>query len=95
MESSPEGYPRLAAFLDSDDNFMIFRRFGYIQTRLLLEKQARLLHLEQKLDQLDTQDEIENPMRLRTIDLDSRDSEIRDDLLCHIERTFCEYCRLA
>src|SRR5215469_11608832 len=37
--SCPEGYPRLAAFLDSDENFMVYRRFGYLQSRLLLEKQ--------------------------------------------------------
>jgi hypothetical protein len=31
--------PRLAALLDSDENFMLYRRFGYLQARLLLHKQ--------------------------------------------------------
>jgi hypothetical protein len=32
------GYPRLAAFLDSDENFMFYGRFGFLQARLLLYK---------------------------------------------------------
>ena len=46
----------LAAFLDSDDNFMVYRRFGYLQARLLLEKQEQLRRLEEDLDILDGQE---------------------------------------
>jgi hypothetical protein len=46
----------LAAFLDSDDNFMIYRRFGFLQARLLLEKQEQLRRLEEDLDMLDMED---------------------------------------
>lgn len=47
----------LAAFLDSDDNFMIYRRFGYLQARLLLEKQEELRRLEEDLDILDSREQ--------------------------------------
>jgi hypothetical protein len=53
VKDCPKGYPLLAAFLDSDDNFMIYRRFGYLQARLLLEKQEELRRLEEDLDILD------------------------------------------
>src|SRR3984885_8934419 len=53
VQDCPKGYPLLAAFLDSDDNFMIYRRFGYLQARLLLEKQEELRRLEEDLDILD------------------------------------------
>ena len=32
----------LATFLDSDDCFMVYRRFGFLQSRRLLEKQEEL-----------------------------------------------------
>jgi hypothetical protein len=43
----------LAAFLDSDEGFTIYRRFGYLQSRLLLDKQEQLRLLEEKLEHLD------------------------------------------
>jgi hypothetical protein len=56
VQDCPKGYPLLAAFLDSDDNFMIYRRFGYLQARLLLEKQEQLRRLEWELELLDEKD---------------------------------------
>ena len=72
---------------------MIFRRFGYIQARLLLERRARLIDLEAKLDQMDYDDQVEHPTRLRKTVLDDSDGEERRILLRRIERTFCEYCQ--
>jgi hypothetical protein len=46
VQSCPRGYPALAAFFDSDESFMVYRRFGYIQSRLLLEKQDEMRALE-------------------------------------------------
>jgi hypothetical protein len=43
------GYPNLAAFLDSDESFAVYRRFGYLQSRLLLRKQEELRTLEEDL----------------------------------------------
>ena len=47
------GYPKLAAFLDSDPNFMIYCRFGYLQTRLLLYHRDILRELELEMDCID------------------------------------------
>ena len=57
MEFFPAGYPRQAAFADGDENFMIYRRFGYIHSRLLLNKQDELRELEDNLNDIDKRDE--------------------------------------
>jgi hypothetical protein len=53
VDKCASGYPRLAAFVDSDPNFMIYRRFGYLRTRLLLYHQDVLRERERDLDELD------------------------------------------
>jgi hypothetical protein len=77
---TPRGYPRLAAFLDSDDNFKLYRRFGYLQSRVLLEKQDDLRQLERELERLDQQDKEADEELLRTrdpIDLDEMEHSYR------------------
>lgn len=54
VDKCAQGYPRLAAFIDSDPNFMIYRRFGYLRTRLLLYHQDVLRGREKELDSLDS-----------------------------------------
>lgn len=56
MEECSLGYPRVAAFMDSDDNFMIYRRFGFLYSRLLLDKQDELRRIERDLDSIDERD---------------------------------------
>jgi hypothetical protein len=46
----------MATFLDSDENFMIYRRFGYLHARTLLRLQDKLRELEEKLDKYDDAD---------------------------------------
>ena len=53
----PSGYPKLAAAINCDPNFMIYRRFGYMRNRMLLYHQEGLALLERELDQLDAEDE--------------------------------------
>src|SRR5580692_11200109 len=53
VENSPQGYPRLAAFLSSDENFMIYRSFGFLHARVLLHRQDELRIMERDLDQMD------------------------------------------
>lgn len=50
------GYRLLGTFLDSDENFMIYRRFGYLHSRTLLKKQDELRKLEMELDDYDDED---------------------------------------
>jgi hypothetical protein len=92
VQDCPKGYPLLAAFLDSDDNFMIYRRFGYLQARLLLEKQEQLRRLELELELLD-----ENDMKAKSRSLisfaDGEDGEgqERRQLMQKIEDKFRDY----
>ncbi|KAF2807251.1 uncharacterized protein BDZ99DRAFT_478754 [Mytilinidion resinicola] len=95
LEDCPLGYPNLAAFLDSDENFMIYRRFGYIQARLLLEKQDELRKLEKRLDTMDKRDEHNKSRRLITRDLKKKDAEPRRELFKTLEKAFCEYANLV
>ncbi|KAF2230438.1 hypothetical protein EV356DRAFT_536371 [Viridothelium virens] len=94
LEECPRGYPNAAAFLDSDENFMIYRRFGYLQSRLLLDKQDELRKLENKLDRLDTVDARDHPKRLTTTDLKAVEAAPRKELLKETEVKFREYASL-
>ena len=91
VDSSPRGYPHLAAFLDSDESFMVYRRFGYLQSRLLLEKQDQLRTLEGQLDRLDARDGREAPDNLTRRNLSEEDAAPRRDLFAKIEEKFREY----
>lgn len=95
MQDCKRGYPRLAAFLDSDENFMVYRRFGYLQSRLLLEKQDELRLLEEKLDILDARMHKNRPEDLTTRDLQASTAAPRKALMGEIEKTFCDYCKRA
>ena len=53
VENYPRGYPRLAAFQSSDDDFIIFRRFATAHTRCLLLAQDEISSLEEQLQHLD------------------------------------------
>lgn len=46
----------MATFLDSDETFMLYRRFGYLHARILLRLQDKLRELEEKLDRYDDAD---------------------------------------
>ena len=50
---SLNGYPRLGAFVVSDRNFLIVRRFNHLQARLLLQVQDELRKFEAQLDAMD------------------------------------------
>ncbi|KAF2093525.1 hypothetical protein NA57DRAFT_48248, partial [Rhizodiscina lignyota] len=90
----PEGYPMLAAFLDSDENFMIYRRFGYIHARLLLEKQNELQELENILGDMDNEDDSERPGCLNRAELGSETPSERQALFAKLEARFKEYAKL-
>ncbi|CAG8954500.1 hypothetical protein HYFRA_00004413 [Hymenoscyphus fraxineus] len=73
------GYRSLSTFLDSDENFMVYRRFGYLHSRVLLRKQDQLRTLEDELDDYDDSDiekeEQEGPASRARMVLRSRDSD--------------------
>ena len=55
-EEFPEGWPKLAAFINSADDLTMFRRFGRAHCRILLHLEAEITILERELDLLDTHD---------------------------------------
>jgi hypothetical protein len=60
VDKHPNGYPRLAAFMESDESFKMYRQFGYVHTRVLLHLQCELADMETRLkmmDERDSQDE--------------------------------------
>lgn len=46
--------------MDSDENFMIYRRFGFLYSRALLSKQDELRELEDSLDDMGRRDSKES-----------------------------------
>ncbi|KAF1353285.1 hypothetical protein BDV97DRAFT_111825 [Delphinella strobiligena] len=54
VESRRQGYPRLAAFVNSDKDFVVFRGFGELQARILLYKQDEIVLLEERLHSVDS-----------------------------------------
>jgi hypothetical protein len=70
---------------------MIYRRFGYVQTRLLLEKQDELRLLERKLDRYDNEIGKTRAANLTTRDLRPIDAVPRKELMEKLEQKFCEY----
>lgn len=98
MEDCPKGYPRLAAFLSSEDSFSIYRGFAYLHSRVLLGLQDHIVSLERELDTKDSFDE-ENGLtrRLQSRVRDERESHqdgeerSRKRILEDIRRTLVEY----
>jgi hypothetical protein len=56
-EDYPDGWPRVAAFLNSCNSFGIYRQFGQCHSRLLLHHMANITDLERQLLDLDHDDE--------------------------------------
>lgn len=70
---------------------MIYRRFGFLSTRLLLDQQDKLRLLEEELDEIDQDDDEKNNNRNITRDLPEEDSKERQALLVKIKNEYCEY----
>ncbi|ORY09326.1 hypothetical protein BCR34DRAFT_568705 [Clohesyomyces aquaticus] len=94
LNDSPKGYPNLAAFVDSDEGFAIYRRFGYIQSRLLLNKQEELRRLEVELERMDLMINYKNKNAFSTIDMSGDLAELHKSLLSDMELKFCSYANL-
>ena len=86
-----DGYPNLATFTNSDEDFAIYRRFGYLQARLLLDKQDQLRLLEEQLDLHDRDD----PVRHTRKNLEPEQYAPRAKLLREVEEVFTSYGMLA
>jgi hypothetical protein len=56
MESYAAGFPDFAAYIASDAELAIYRRFSRLSARNLLYLQSELLELERAVDGFDTED---------------------------------------
>ncbi len=64
--------------MDSDDNFMIYRRFGFLYSRLLLDKQDELRRIEWDLDSIDKRDANGSQRARKCLQSRSKDDSIND-----------------
>jgi hypothetical protein len=81
VDSHPSGWPQLAAFLNSEDNFAIFRRFGLMHCRELVMLQAEITLLEKQRAELDKQDEASESTGYRLVSIEHQpgwDTEQKD-----------------
>jgi len=89
------GYPLMARYLDSDDNYMAYRRFGHVQSRLLLEAQDDLRRLESELDDLDVDETADNKQALCSRELHNASwSPQRQSLMKDLKVAYNEYATL-
>ena len=60
-DTFPDGWPRVAAFLESCDSFSIYRRFGQSHSRLLVIHERNIAVLEAQIHNLDKIDDEGGP----------------------------------
>ena len=65
FDDRPLGYPKLAGLGNSDSGLITYQRFGYIHNRILLHRQAEVVTLEKKLDELDKSNAKNENLKLR------------------------------
>ncbi|APA15046.1 hypothetical protein sscle_14g098160 [Sclerotinia sclerotiorum 1980 UF-70] len=94
IDLRPDGYPRLAEVIACKEDFMMYRRFGHLQARLLLNKQDELRALEMRLAHLDEWFENEYPDRNYSRERAHTESVDYKDLLAMIEKKIKEYAEL-
>ncbi|KAF7883103.1 uncharacterized protein EAF01_011612 [Botrytis porri] len=94
FERHAEGYPQLAAVINSDEQSMIYRRFGFLQTRLLLNKQEEMRVLEDRLYHIDRYYGRNEPARLRSHDTCNAIDDDHKNIVVEIEKKYNEYAQL-
>lgn len=92
VSNAKRGYPELSTFVDSSEHFMVYRRFGYLQSRVLLDKQDRLRLLEETLDEFDASNEDSAVSRLAN-DYTKDKIEERNQLLHEIDVVLLDYSK--
>jgi hypothetical protein len=94
VDSYPPGWPQLAAFMHSEDNFAIFRRFGLVHCRVLVQLQAEIQLLEKKLSALDQSDASPgspNAWRLQTAEFKEGWDAEKKDLVAELVDKLLKY----
>lgn len=93
IDDHPNGYPRLAALMNGDENFLIARRFGFLHTRVTLYRQAELAQLERDLLELDAEDAEDKDRALKGVKFLARGPRGADrmELIGKIEEKLKQY----
>ncbi|PVI02227.1 hypothetical protein DM02DRAFT_310545 [Periconia macrospinosa] len=91
IDAHPHGYPRMAAFMNSDENFLICRQYGVLHNRVLLYRQDELRELEAELLSLDKQCLHKDPAQLSCRAREDRASPERRELINRIDDKLREY----
>ncbi|TGO50282.1 hypothetical protein BCON_0187g00170 [Botryotinia convoluta] len=86
--------PQLAAVINSDEKFMLYRRFAFLQARLLLNKQDEFLALEARLHHIDRYYRKHEPSRLHSQERYNLMDDDNMNLLADIEKKYNEYVQL-
>ena len=79
VDDHPPGYPQFAAFIDSDPNFLMCRKFGWLRGRVLLDRQDELNVLERRLLAMDDEDKEECPLALKSRKVDNGREDIDEE----------------
>ena len=74
---------------------MIYRRFGFVQSRLLLDKQYELQDLEKTLEEMDKDEEEAVPGSLKMGELDFGSPSQRKRLMKDLEAKYNEYGKFS
>jgi hypothetical protein len=97
-EEATCGWPQVASFMDSCDNFGMYRKFGKSQSRILITYMTEITKLETELEKLDEEDSrSEDSMyRLKSVyhreDLDAAHRKKRD-LVALLELKLSKYSK--
>jgi hypothetical protein len=81
VQQYPAGYPQLAALLNSDSDFPVYRRFGTLRSRVILHRQHELAKLEEQLMELDKEDSKSHPHRIQSVRKDEADTGSQRSIL--------------
>lgn len=87
VEDFPAGYPRFSALVGSHDSLQVYRRFSSIRSRNILFKQDKLSVLEQRLYDLDREEQ--SPSHLASFRRDVNSA--RQAVLSDIDKALIEY----
>ncbi|KAM3066729.1 hypothetical protein ACMFMG_011932 [Clarireedia jacksonii] len=94
----PEGFPQLAALMNSNDSFALYRRFGRLSDRLLLHLQLKLTRLEKEIDEIDKDDGKHPELRKRNYGYEGFEEDISNPrktaLLSEVLETLEKYVGL-
>ncbi|KAI2623196.1 hypothetical protein GGR54DRAFT_638439 [Hypoxylon sp. NC1633] len=70
LRTAPKGWPSIAAFQMYYENFSIHRRFSNLMQRVLMDQETKLAYLENKLEELDQEDDRINKSRIKKLPFD-------------------------